>query len=401
MKTRETFVLMYKNFEVLSFEVDYVEERAKIIKILEHIDKAPWGEKDSNEFELHQTPLRRFIAKRTIPKTRTGYEEIIKATGFRNGFELSFQGHGLSLSNHFWYKREGENLRYEDINFFTNKWDDSFAKAVLAQDYETLKHCDLNVPDIVTAGWGVKGWIYEESGPKLYKLGINKDHSEEALGEVLASKIAKQLFNDGEVLEYELRKVGDRYASVSPVMIGIDEDLAPLSNFVDHRIYTIYRQKNIDKELAKKFYEAIKSAPFPGLFDFFVKIACVRDLCFVSDLHFENISLIRNSKTGEVRIAPLYDLGGAFGSSRSGQNILSKIDKSTFILVYYLFSDLDPDWDYSWYNPDKLIGFEDEIRKVLSKSAFYTPEIIDCIVQVYKHQKEVLDERAKNSLKNK
>ena len=399
MKYDQILILMYKDFEVLSFGVNYEDERVEIIKKLAHFDKAPWGTIEDDE--KCRIGLVRFINQHSIPSTRTDYKEIIEATGFRSGFELSFQAHGLSLSNHYWYKREGENLRYEDINFFTNKWDDSFARAMLTQDYEALKHCDLNVPDIMTAGWGTKGWIYEEGGPKLFKLGINKDHSEEPLGEVLASRIAKQLFNEGEVLEYELRKVGDRYASVSPVMISIDEDLAPLSNYVDPTLYFVYRQKSTNKEQAKKFYDIIKNSPIPGLFDFFVKLACLRDICFVSDLHFDNISIIRNSKTGQIRIAPIYDLGGAFGSSRSGQNIISKIDKSTFILVYYLFTDLDPDWDYSWYNPDKLIGYEEEIRRVLSLSAFYTPELIDCIIQVYKHQKETLDKTAKNSSKNK
>ena len=304
---------------------------------------------------------------------------------------LSFKGHGLSLSNHYWYKKEGENLRYEDINFFTNKWDDSFARAVLNQDYEALKTCDLNVPDIVTAGWGTKGWIYEEDGPKLYKLGINQDHSEEALGEVLASRLGQRLFKENEVLKYELRKVGNRYASVSPVMINLDEDLIPLSQFIPPQTHLAYRNKNQNKEMAKRFYEEIKKSDIPGLFDFFVKVACFRTICFVSDLHFDNLSVIKNANTGEIRLAPIYDLGGSFGSSSSGQKLISQPSKGVLIIVYFLFNDLDPDWDYSWYHKERLIGFEEEIRDILSKSSFYTPELIDTIIEVYHNQKNIID----------
>ena len=41
MKYRNVFILMYKNFEVLSFNVNYKKHRVKVIKKLEHFDKAP------------------------------------------------------------------------------------------------------------------------------------------------------------------------------------------------------------------------------------------------------------------------------------------------------------------------------------------------------------------------
>ena len=218
MEYNEVLTLMYKNYEVLSFGVNYENRRVEIIERLEHFDKAPLGVLRNKDSDSIHVSLLRFINHRSIPSSRTDYEEIIKATGMSSGFKLSFQAHGLCLSDHYWFKRKDENYRYEDISFFTNKWDDSFAKALLNQDYEALKHCDLNVPDITTAGWGTKGWICEDDGPKLYKLGINKDHSEEGIGEVLASKIASCIFKEGEYLKYELKKVGDRYEATSQML---------------------------------------------------------------------------------------------------------------------------------------------------------------------------------------
>lgn len=395
MKNKEELILMYKDYEVLSFCVDYEKEDVHVLEKLNYFEKAPRRVVEHADDEHIDIALLNFINQRIIPETRPGYQKILESTGYRSGFELSFARHGLSLSNHYWYKREGDNLCYKEINFFTNKWDDSFAKAVLNRDYEALKQCDLNVPDIVTSGWGTKGWIYEEDRPKLYKLGIHDNHSEEALGEVLAASLAHRIFKDDEVLKYELRKVGNRYASVAPLMINIDEELIPLSFFINGQTEAYYRNRNINKELATKFFEAIKQSEIPGLYEFFVKLACLRDLAFVSDLHFNNISIIKNEKTGQIRIAPIYDLGGAFGSTNTGKNIIANPNQSTLFLIYYLFSDLDPNWDYSWYNPDSLIGFEDEIRKTLSKSDFYTPELIEMIVNVYQKQKETLDKIAK------
>ena len=111
-----------------------------------------------------------------------------------------------------------------------------------------------------------------------------------------------------------------------------------------------------------------------------------------NDLHFDNMSVIRNVNTGKIRVAPIYDLAGAFGTSRHGREMLSNITKSTYFLIYYLFSGLDPTWDYSWYNKDNLTGFEEEIRDILSKSDFYTPELIERVIEVFHQQKASLDE---------
>lgn len=396
MKNIQKYILMYKDYEVLSFELNLDNHRIKNLVKLEHFDKAPYVIiKEENDITL---ALLRFFNSRLIPKERFNHKEILKATGCKSSFELSFKGHGLSLSNHYWYKKEGENLKYEDINFFTNKWDDSFARALLKEDYEALKKCDLNVPDIVTPGWSAKGWLYED-GPKLYKLGIVKGHYEDCLGEVLASRLAQRLLNEGEVVKYELKQINGQYASVSSLMIGIDEELVPLSRVLPPKLYDIYSEKNKDRKKIAEFFKGVADFGMPELYEFFAKLQCIRSLCFVNDLHFENISVIRNNKTGKIRVAPLYDLAGAFGSSQFGRDFISKLDKGSYFILYYVYGGLDPNWDYSWYDPNKLIGFEDDIKEVLSKSEFYTPDLIERIIAVYHQQKSSLDELSRKNTK--
>lgn len=396
MDRKEKYILMCQNDEVFSFEV-IIGKSSDVILLekLSHFDRAPYGIKKNIDSEKINNAVFRFFNSRTISPMRWDYEEILKNTGTENSFDLAFKGHGLSLFDHYWYKKEEENLRYEDINFFTNKWDDSFAKAVLNGNYSELKNVDLNVPDIVTSGWSAKGWIYEEDGPKLYKLGIAKDHYEEPLAEVLCSRLAKRMFHNNEFWEYQLREINDKYASCSKVIINVDEELIPLSNVVPSDIYFIYRQKNTNRDMNDLFFKKIKEVDIPGINDFFEKIACWRSLCFVNDLHFDNLSAIRNIKTGEIRLAPVFDFGGAFGSGKTGRQLLENINKATFLVVYFAYGDLRPNWDYSWYDPKSLDGFEDEIREMLSKSDFYNQSLIDNIIDVYQHQKASLDSLAK------
>ena len=385
--------MMHKDDEVLSFHVDFRKSKITFIEKLKRFDKAPYGI-NGNDKEINAR-LSRFINTRAIPLQRHGYKEIVKALRCRNGFNLSFRGHGLSLSNNYWYKKPGENLRYEDINFFTNKWDDSFARAILRGDYEALSQVDLNVPDIVTGGWGVKGWIYdEEKGPRLYKIGIHQDSPDEALGEVLASHLAQRVFQKEEVLQYDLETIYGKYASVSSPMVSIDEELIPLSHYLPLEMRQTYHDVNANKSIYMRFLAMLHDGGYSDLRTFFIKLSCLKSLCFVSDLHFDNISVTKNMNTGDIRVAPLYDLGGAFGSGNTAKKFLAEPNKTTLLLIYFLYSNLSPEWDYSWYDKDRLIGFEDEIRGVLSKSDFYKPDLIDFIVEVYRQQKASLDEMA-------
>lgn len=392
MESKMKLILMNKDDEVLLFSVDIQKRNVEILKKLAHFDKAPYALVKENADERYA--FKRFIFLRGISMNRWDYDLIIKNTNVKSGFELTFKGHGLSLMDHFWFKKEGENLKYKDINFFENKWDDSFARCVLKGDYEGLKNCDLNVPDIVTGGWSAKGWIYD-NGPKLYKLGIDKDSYDDCLGEVLASRLARRILKEDEVTLYELKKVGDKYASVSSLMINTNEELLAISNVLPHDLYQLYLTKTNDRNVNAKFFEKVSDYGIPELYEFFVKLSTLRSLCFVSDLHFDNISLIRDLTTKEIRVAPIYDLAGAFGSSRTGRDFISKLNKASYFIIYFLFGGLDPKWDYSWYDKDKLIGFEDDIKEVLSKSKFYTPEIIKKVIEVYHNQKASLDELSK------
>ncbi|MBO5529047.1 MAG: hypothetical protein J6A47_07000 [Bacilli bacterium] len=391
MTDKETLTLMWKDYEVLSFEVNYEKYGLQFLEEKEHFDKAPYDLAKAKDKRLG---LLRFFGSRAIPSMRSGFQAIMDATHCRNELELSFKGHGLSLSSHYWIKREGENLRYEDINFFTHQWDDSFGRALLRGDYEALGGCDFNVPDITTPGWGNKGWLYED-GPKLYKRGLDPEHSEEAICEVLASSIASRIIPGGEVLPYELRKFDGKYVSVSSCFLGMDEELVPLSSILSAELSELYREKARNKDLNKEFFDKLAQTGYAEWSTFFVKVACLRSLCFVSDLHFGNLSAIQNMETGALRLAPIYDFGGAFGSSAKGRQFLANANKAAFLLIYFVYGDLNPDWDYSWYDPNRLIGAEEEIRDYLSKTGFYTPEYIDCALDIFRRQKKMLDEMKK------
>ncbi len=390
MGKEKAYLFMRKDEEILRFSVDFKRRDVKILEKKEGYFKGLGLYGMGKDEDTDAALFSKFFARRCIPMMRHGYEEILKATGCKDTFELSFQGHGLSLSNHYWFQEEGEHLSYKDINFFENRWDDAFGRALLYEDYETLSKCSYEVPDIVTPGWAMKGWVYED-GPKLCKLGIAPGRNEESLGEYLASRLAQRLFPKGEVLEYGLKQWGDRYLSVSSPIVGMEEELVPLSDVVPSDLYAMYRERGTDKETMRKFYESLSALGMPEVESLFHKVACLRSLAFVSDLHFDNLGILYNPEKKTLKAAPFFDLAGAFGGGKRGRDFLQELSPATLMIVFFIFGGLEPSWDYSWYDPKRLEGFEEEIRDTLSKSPFYTPVLLDNIIAVYLRQKASLD----------
>ena len=180
--------------------------------------------------------------------------------------------------------------------------------------------------------------------------------------------------------------------------MGIDEELVPLSVVLPNDLYQLFLGKNNNKDKNREFFQKVSEFGMPELYELFVKISCLRSICFISDLHFDNICVIRNTRTNKIKPAPIHDLAGAFGTSRTGKEFITKLNKGSYFIIYFLFSFLESSWDYSWYDSTKLEGFEEEIRDILSKSNFYTPELIDRIIDVYNHQLEALNEISKESV---
>lgn len=79
--------------------------KVKIIEELEHFEKAPFNINECISNEQKDLALLKFFNNACMPITRYDYKEVLKATGCKDGFELSFKGHGLSLSNHYWFKK--------------------------------------------------------------------------------------------------------------------------------------------------------------------------------------------------------------------------------------------------------------------------------------------------------
>ena len=101
------------------------------------------------------------------------------------------------------------------------------------------------------------------------------------------------------------------------------------------------------------------------------------------DRHLFNFGLIRDVESLQVLgCAPLYDSGCAFFARATLAQLRVKryfYDSHPFREAPY--SQLALVEDFSWFEPEKLDGFTDEVREVLSQNEDLTEEFVELAVK--------------------
>ena len=78
------------------------------------------------------------------------------------------------------------------------------------------------------------------------------------------------------------------------------------------------------------------------------------------------MGVIRDSETGALRVAPLFDFDWAFGLFDHDRMLwMSRHPQFASLALAHAFSDIDASWDLSWYDPHALDGFADEVERAL------------------------------------
>lgn len=137
--------------------------------------------------------LGKLLGKRSVSHLRQDLPQILAPYHVRSGVELALMGHGLSLSDLFWYRSPGSANRWADINFFDNAWDPGFGEAVLSEDYDGFAACSPDVPDVTTSGTSVKTWERGNDGMFLIKASAYPGGAD-IQGAKLASDLCAALF---------------------------------------------------------------------------------------------------------------------------------------------------------------------------------------------------------------
>ena len=112
------YTLFHKTIPVLNFEItDY-----KISKINDILNKRhiPTGITQDSSESSNLQKFNKWWTNRAIPLSRQNLKNALNLLGNITIEQLITKSYGLSLSDHYWTKPSGADLKWEDINFFQN-----------------------------------------------------------------------------------------------------------------------------------------------------------------------------------------------------------------------------------------------------------------------------------------
>ena len=303
------YILMHKNIQTLSFEIDSDGMTGNIESIINESHAPIYILK--NKFLTPNNALRDWWKTRAIPASRENLPETLSYLNIRNSQILMLKHYGLNLSDHYWVATEellANGIRWEDINFFQNDFSSDIGDALFG-NYSQSKNMSFSFdsPDSSSDGELKKKWIIN-NGTRYLLKGGRKTFQQEPFNEVLFSKICDEL-NISHVPYKLVKKRNNQFYSSCPCMV--DENTELISAWELFNTAT----KTNSMSYFEQFSEGMKNCNF----NFDEKAKQALSVMFTldylvanTDRHFKNFGFIRDANTLEWKgIAPIYDTGNS------------------------------------------------------------------------------------------
>ncbi len=369
------FTLMNKNKKILDFE--YSDEEHTIIKFernyLDNEIYAPFGLiKDDN---IDKSEFNKWWKNRQIPASRNGLKELLRTSDIydKENFDLlDAKAYCLSLSDQYWVKRVDEDILWENINFFDNKFSEDIGK-ILFDGGRTSVNLNLNTPDMTSNGNYQKRWKIIDGDRYLIKAG-GKMINQEPFNEVIATKLYERILNDNEYVKYKIIYDNDRAVSICKNFITTNTELIPAWKINEY--YEFLEQEN----KYEHYIRCLNELKIPDANILVDKMIICDFILANKDRHFNNFGVIRNVDTLEFeRVAPIFDNGCSLWFDENdmyiGEFFLTKpfeeYEKTQVSLVKNL----------NWLDMSKLDGFIEEVKEVLSGNKLLSQERINKIIK--------------------
>ena len=375
-------VLMNRTHEVCL--VEYNSDIHSIVRVLEPcagIDHAPVGVSGADGIAADK--LSAWWGSRSIPLSRPGIANSLAALGFSTPLELPELNHGLSLSDQYWMKAPGSELSWQDINYFHNDFDEETGRLLFGNQAigqapgkrtsggQALggqapgkrtsggRTPEPNVPDNTSDGVLPKRWAIIDKARCLVKGGgfLNQ----EPYNELIATRLYQRLLQPGEYVPYTLHQDNDNCCSLCPNMLASDEEFVPAA-YIDALLPYAG-----DEDGFEHYIRCCRHIGIDIQASLCKMLVC--DFLLANhDRHYRNFGLIRNVDSLSWRLAPLFDSGSSLWC-----NVRSLRPESLGYRSYPFIGDpilqLELVRDYSWYSPEKLIGFTAEMVTILKEGA--------------------------------
>ncbi|MBR3721573.1 MAG: hypothetical protein IKN12_02315 [Selenomonadaceae bacterium] len=296
------FILMNKNTPVLELKFcfkrgGYIED---IIK-LHNPEYAPLGLVNKDK-SINPDELSDWWEERCLPDSRINVEHLFEALNL-NKQELIIHSLGLSLSDQYWLKPVGSDIKWNDVNFFTNDFSDKVGKLFFFTSFSDNAESILEEysPDYSSNGFLNKYWTIINNGRFLVK-GNHGAFSQQSYNEVIASRILQSIFCKNYV-KYDL--LGQN--SICKNFVSDTTEYVPAS-----LIRRILPKKD-NETYYNHFLRCCKYFGFHKEMQSALDYIIPFDYLIANeDRNYGNFGIIRNVETLKIEsIAPIFDNGNS------------------------------------------------------------------------------------------
>ena len=301
-------VLMNKNIAIMLIKYNTTFNIIEKIYEIYHIEYAPLSVFNAYNTKgasiLKQT--NEWFKGRGIPSWRKDLERLLEKLNVSSPEELLNKSYALSLSDQYWLKEENSDVKWQDINFFTNDFEyEAYLEASLDSSSNVTSSTDkaiLRSPNNTTDGMLQKGWIIEK-GKRVLVKGTYTQSREEPFNEWLASQISKRL--------------GFNYCDYRVEWTDKTKLISKCDNFVNDNeeiisAYDIFKSEKKPNNINDyEFYlHILEKHHVPDARNNVEDMFIVDYLMLNTDRHLKNFGIIRNVETLEwERTTPIFDTG--------------------------------------------------------------------------------------------
>ena len=369
------FTLMNKNKKIFDFEYD-INEHIVVSFDRRYPDNekyAPFGLlKNDNNIK---NAFNKWWKNRQIPASRKGLKEILEKNNIydQDSFDLlDTKAYCLSLSDQYWVKETGDDVLWEDINFFDNDFSLDISKVLFTKESTPIK-LSLNTPDMTSNGNYEKRWKIINGDRCLIKAG-SKIINQEPFNELIATKLYERILNDDEYVKYDIVYEKDRAVSICKDFVTKETELIPA-----WKINEFFEMKETEDKYTH-YIRCLEELKVPNANLLVDKMLVCDYILANKDRHFNNFGVIRNVDTlAFEKVAPIYDNGCSLWYDENdmyvGEFFLTKPFEEYEKKQVNLIKNID------WLDISKLDDFTTEVKKILSSNKLITEERINKIIK--------------------
>ena len=358
--TDSRFTLMHGDRRVASVSL---AEDGSIGRIGEILDRTrmPLG-------TLLDDPLQRlneWWGFRCIPTKRPNIDRFLKDHGMHSRMELMAYGMALNLSDHYWIRPEGDDICWDDISFFSNRFNEDAGRLLLGQEGELTQSPDLSTDGVVPKIW--------TSNRRLLKGGTTRCR-QQPYNEVLASEVMRCLGIPH--IPYELIEDRGHVCSSCPCICSEDVEM------IQARCLMMTAPLDRNASIRSHLLGRCGCHGIGDIHPFLDMMIVVDHIMGNNDRHYNNFSALRDPETLEFSgFAPIYDTGSSLGYDIrtedvgacpvKGRTFKRRLDDQLYLLE-----------DVEWLDISRLGGICDFVRHLMEGSPTISPERVEAVVEM-------------------